>query len=130
MANESDSVTSNPNPTHNPTPNPSQTPVTPLMNMPKSGTILITDHKLTGHNFNQWSHSVMIVICGKGKEDYLIGAAIPPEENNPNFRLWKAENNMVISWLLNSITNETRENFMYDKTAKGDLGCSKGDLLE
>ena len=76
MAIEFDSGTSNPNPT----PNPSQTLVTHLMNLPKSGTISITDHKLTGHNFHQWSHFVMIFICGKGKEDYLTGAAVQPDE--------------------------------------------------
>lgn len=60
----------------------------------------------------------MIFVCGKGKEDYLTGVAVQPKETSPNYRTWKAENNMVMCWLLNSMTNETGENFMYYKTAK------------
>ena len=111
MATESDSSTTNPNSTQT-------SIVTQSVNLPENGTIPITGHKLTGHNFNQWSHSVMIFVCGKGKEDYLTGTAVQPEENSPGYRLWKVENNMVMSWLLNSMTNETEENFMYYKTAK------------
>ena len=60
----------------------------------------------------------MIFVCGKGKEDYLTGAATATGENDPAFRTWKVENNMVMSWLLNSMTNEMGENFMYYKTAQ------------
>lgn len=78
----------------------------------------ITGHKLNGHNYNQWSHSVMIFVTGEGKEEYLTGATQPPVQDSANYRTWKTENNMVMSWLLNSMTNETGENFMYYKTAK------------
>ena len=111
MASETESDTSNPDP--------SQFSFTPQpVGFSEGGTLPITGHKLTGHNFNQWSHSVMIFVCGKGKEDYLTGTAVQPDESSPKFRTWKAENNMVMSWLLNSMTNETGENFMYYKTAK------------
>ena len=32
---------------------------------------LVTSHKFNGHNFLQWSQSVMMYIGGKGKEEYL-----------------------------------------------------------
>ncbi|KAH9705130.1 Plant intracellular ras-group-related LRR protein 4 [Citrus sinensis] len=38
-----------------------------------SSPILITSHKLNDHNYLQWSQSVMMFICGKGKDDYLTG---------------------------------------------------------
>ena len=60
----------------------------------------------------------MIFIFDKGKEDYLTGAMAQLEESSPGFQTWKLENNMVMSWLQNSMTNETDENFMYYKTAK------------
>ena len=31
----------------------------------------ITGHKLNMHNYLQWSQSVMMFICGKGKDDHL-----------------------------------------------------------
>lgn len=110
MASETESETSSPNL--------NQTPVNPHHVFPENTTIPIAGHKLTSHNYNQWSHSVMIFVCGKGKEEYLTGTALEPDEKSPGYRTWKVENNMVMSWLLNSMTNETGENFMYYKTAK------------
>lgn len=53
---------------------------------------LITGHKLNGNNYLQWSQSVMMYICGKGKDEYLTGEVIPPTARDPKFRLWKTEN--------------------------------------
>ncbi|RVX15344.1 Maspardin [Vitis vinifera] len=78
----------------------------------------ITGHKLNGQNFIQWAQSIRIFICGKGKEEYLTGAIVQPKEDDPGYRTWKLENSMVMSWLINSMTNDIGENFMYYGTAK------------
>jgi len=57
-------------------------------------------------------------ICGKGRDDYLTGEVIIPEKNDPKFRTWKTENHMVMSWLINSMTNKIGENFLLYGTAK------------
>jgi hypothetical protein len=44
----------------------------------------ITGHKLNGYNYLQWS-SIMMFICGKGRDDYLTGDIIIPEKNDPIF---------------------------------------------
>ena len=85
---------------------------------PEGSILPITGHRLNGQNFIQWSQSVMLFVCGKGKEDYLTGAAAPPQPDDLKFKVWKLENSMVMSWLINSMTNETGENFMYYKPAK------------
>ena len=77
----------------------------------------ITSHKLNGNNYLQWSQSVILFIRGKGKEDYLTGAALSPEATDPNRKLWIAKNSMVMSWLLNSMTNEIGEIFLLYETA-------------
>ena len=38
---------------------------------PDGVALLITGHKLNGQNYLQWSHAVMMLICGRGKDDYL-----------------------------------------------------------
>ncbi|RVW48509.1 Retrovirus-related Pol polyprotein from transposon RE1 [Vitis vinifera] len=78
----------------------------------------ITGHKLNGQNFIQWAQSVRIFICGKGKEEYLTEAIVQPKEDDPGYRTWKLENSMVMSWLINSMTNDIGENFMYYGTTK------------
>ncbi|GAV60945.1 UBN2_3 domain-containing protein [Cephalotus follicularis] len=100
-----------------PAPNPLPSNLQPIITYENS-LLPITDHKFNGSNYNQWSHSVMIFICRNGKEDYIIGTTIPPDESGARYRTWKAENHMVMSWLLNSMTNEMGENFMYYQTAK------------
>ncbi|RVW92035.1 Retrovirus-related Pol polyprotein from transposon RE1 [Vitis vinifera] len=83
-----------------------------------SSPILITGHKLNGHNYLQWSQSVLLFICGKGKDEYLTGEAAMPETTEPGFRKWKIENNMIMSWLINSMNNDIGENFLLFGTAK------------
>ena len=83
-----------------------------------SSPILITGHKLNGHNYLQWSQSVLLFICGKGKDEYLTGEAAMPETTEPGFRKWKIENSMIMSWLINSMNNDIGENFLLFGTAK------------
>ena len=78
----------------------------------------ITGHKLNGHNYLQWSQSMMMFICGKSKDDHLTRAVTIPKKEDPAFKVWKSEYNMVMSWLINSMTNEIGENFLPYGTTK------------
>lgn len=73
----------------------------------------IIGHKLNGHNYLQWSQSMMMFICGKSKDDHLTRAVTIPKKEDPAFKVWKSEYNMVMSWLINSMTNEIGENFLF-----------------
>lgn len=81
-------------------------------------TLPITGHKLNGQNFLQWARSVRLFLQGKGKEEYITGDAEQPRKDDPNSQKWRLENSLVMSWLLNTMTNEVGENFMYYNTAK------------
>ncbi|KAJ1388378.1 hypothetical protein SESBI_39205 [Sesbania bispinosa] len=57
---------------------------------------------------------------GKGRiHNNLIGDAKELEKKVPDHSKWKLMSNLVMScsWLLNSMTAETRENFIYYRTA-------------
>ena len=60
----------------------------------------------------------MIFICGKGKDNYLIGIASSLAKEDSKFKVWMVENNMVMSWLINSMNNNIGENFLLYKTTK------------
>ena len=60
----------------------------------------------------------MMYVCGKGKDEYLTGEATIPEKTNPKFRVWKTENHMVMSWLINSMNTNIGENFLLYGTTK------------
>ncbi|KAL5808179.1 hypothetical protein ACOSQ3_028870 [Xanthoceras sorbifolium] len=57
-------------------------------------------------------------ICCKGRDDYLTGVAKSPDKENPKFKQWKVENNMVMPWLINSMNNDIGENFLLYDTAE------------
>ena len=78
----------------------------------------ITGHKLNSQNYIEWSQSILMFICRKGKDDYLIGLTTAPSTTDLNYKISKVENSMVMSWLINSMTNETGVDFMYYETAK------------
>lgn len=87
--------------------------------------IPITGHKLTDQNYLQWLKSVMMFVCRKDKDDYLTGAVTAPPFEDPKYKIWKAENNMVLSWLINSMTNNIGEDFMFYETAKEILDAAE-----
>ncbi|XP_034696491.1 uncharacterized protein LOC117929247 [Vitis riparia] len=78
----------------------------------------ITAHKLNGQNYLQWSQSILMFIRGKEKDDYITGASAAPETTASTYKKWIAENNMVMSWLVNSMTPDIGENFLSFDTAK------------
>ena len=80
--------------------------------------LLITGHKLNGHNFLQWSQLVMMYVCGKGKDEYLTGEVAILEKTDPKFRVWKTKNHMVMSWLINLMNTDIGENFLLYGTTK------------
>ena len=47
--------------------------------------------------FNSLMHAIMMFICGRKKDDYLIGAVPQPTKEGSKFKGWKVENNMVMS---------------------------------
>ena len=82
----------------------------------ENSVLLLTRHKLTGQNYIPWARSMMMFITGKGKEDYLTDS-FRPQPDDPRFKKWKAENQMVMSWLINSMDIEVGQNFMFYDTA-------------
>ncbi|KAF7810379.1 Retrovirus-related Pol polyprotein from transposon RE1 [Senna tora] len=52
-----------------------------------------------------------------GKDDYLSGVAKAPSQQDASYKKSWAENNMVMSWLVNSMTTEIGDNFLLYTTA-------------
>ncbi|KAF7821706.1 Retrovirus-related Pol polyprotein from transposon TNT 1-94 [Senna tora] len=82
----------------------------------ENSVLLLTRHKLTGQNYLHWSRSMIMFITGKGKEDYLTNST-KPQPDDPKFKTWNAENQMVMSWLINSMDLEIGQDFMFFATA-------------
>ncbi|XP_071708326.1 uncharacterized protein [Rutidosis leptorrhynchoides] len=70
------------------------------------GLILISK-KLTGSdNYSSWRRSMMITLNAKNKLKIVTGDIIEPAANSPVKALWERTNDMIISWILNTITDQ------------------------
>lgn len=89
------------------------------------------DHipQINGKNYLQWSQSVMMFICGRGKDELLLEASTIPKPDDPKFKTWKSENNLVMSWLINSMTLEIGENFLLYHSVKEIWDATKNTYL-
>ena len=63
-------------------------------------------------------HSIMMFTINKRKDDYRNGEVPKLNSTNLKYGAWKTEHNMVMSWLVNSMTNEVRENLILHKTRR------------
>ncbi|KAL5540434.1 hypothetical protein UlMin_044950 [Ulmus minor] len=70
------------------------------------GIVLISQH-LTGDKYASWSRAMLIALSVKNKLGFIDGSITKPESNDLNLlNSWIRNNNVVISWILNSVSKE------------------------
>ncbi|KAL2237802.1 UNVERIFIED_CONTAM: hypothetical protein Sindi_0971900 [Sesamum indicum] len=73
---------------------------------------------LNGNNYLNWSFGVKRALRAKMKLDFVDGTSVKPNANDPHFEQWIRVNNMVTTWILNSISKDIVEVFMYTKSLR------------
>ena len=70
------------------------------------GLILISK-KLTGSdNYSFWKRSMVIALNAKNKMKLVTGDYPEPTADSPLRALWERNNDMLISWILNTVTEQ------------------------
>lgn len=80
--------------------------------------IPLVNQLLTDQNYYQWSRSVSIALSAKMKLGLIDGTLPKPATTSNQYAIWSRCNNMVLSWLLNSMSVEIRNSVAYFSTAK------------
>ncbi|XP_074377938.1 uncharacterized protein LOC141719457 [Apium graveolens] len=88
-----------------------------LQPLDNPGIALVTQ-PLTTQNYHQWSRSVKLALSAKNKVGMIDGTLPQPLTSTPLHPFWNRCNDMVLSWLLNSISTEIRDSEVYFSTAK------------
>ncbi|KAL5550091.1 hypothetical protein UlMin_000267 [Ulmus minor] len=83
-----------------------------LNNDDHPGLSLVSNH-LTGSNHNSWSRAMTMALIAKNKMCFVDGSISKPTIDEPSHNLWLQCNNMVMSWILNSLSKEIAESVMY-----------------
>ncbi|KAL5540460.1 hypothetical protein UlMin_042555 [Ulmus minor] len=82
------------------------------------GQILVSQ-QLTGENYTSWSRAMLIALSVKNKLGFVDGSIAEPPGTDANlFNSWIRNNNMVISWILNSISKEISASVMFASSAR------------
>jgi hypothetical protein len=69
------------------------------------GSILVTQ-LLTGDNYYTWSRLMFMALTAKNKLQFINAALPKPHSSDPDFFAWTRCNNMVLSWIINSVSKE------------------------
>ena len=80
------------------------------------GHVLVADI-FNGEDYDNWKRSVMIALSTKHKTFLIDGTYPKPNANSPLLPYWKRCNDMVLSWLLNSMHKTIRDSVLFCETA-------------
>jgi len=78
--------------------------------------VLVAD-TFTGEDFDNWRRSVMIALSAKHKVSFIDVSYEKPDARSPLLPYWKRCNDMVLSWLLNSMNKTIRDSVLFCETA-------------
>lgn len=72
---------------------------------------------LNDKNYLIWSRSMRRALAVKNKEEF-IDRVIAEQQDEPARRKWKRVDELVCSWLINSMSKELAETFVYCTSAR------------
>ncbi|XP_019255114.1 PREDICTED: uncharacterized protein LOC109233701 [Nicotiana attenuata] len=72
----------------------------------------------SGSSFGGWRRSMIVSQSARNKIGFIDGSCTKPVVNSPQYRQWDRCNNMVISWLINSLSPDIAESVQYFETAE------------
>ncbi|KAF3664944.1 hypothetical protein FXO37_11250 [Capsicum annuum] len=71
-----------------------------------------------GRGFPRWRRSILIAFSAKRKLGFINSNCQMSDLASPNFSQWSCYNDIVISWLLNALSNDIADSVIYSTTAK------------
>ncbi|XP_075095320.1 uncharacterized protein LOC142173597 [Nicotiana tabacum] len=80
-----------------------------------------------GKSYEGWRRATVIALSAKNKLGFINGSLVVPTADSGLQKHWARCNDMVLSWLLKSLSKEIAESVLYSQSAK-DLGDLWEDL--
>ncbi|XP_019238797.1 PREDICTED: uncharacterized protein LOC109218859 [Nicotiana attenuata] len=94
-------------PCHHPYVHPSDVLGTSLVSTPFDGT-----------GYGSWRRNVLVALSIRNKLDFINGNYQKPSSTSPLARQWQSCNDIVISWLVNSLSKEISRSVEYSEFAR------------
>ncbi|XP_049364164.1 uncharacterized protein LOC125828893 [Solanum verrucosum] len=71
-----------------------------------------------GRGFQGWRRTILIALLAKNKLSFIDGTCKIPDLDSSEYQPWSRCNDMVTSWLLNSLSKDIADSVIYSKTAR------------
>ncbi|GKF55005.1 cysteine-rich receptor-like protein kinase 8 [Tanacetum coccineum] len=81
------------------------------------GLVLISKKLIGSDNYSSWKRSMMITLSARNKLKLINGEFEEPATDSPIRPFWERENDMVISWILNTVSEQIGNNLSFVNTA-------------
>jgi hypothetical protein len=72
---------------------------------------------LNEFNYLPWSKVVTITLCGRSKLEFINNSISSPDVDPPEYEMWLSKDQLVMSWILNSMEQNLAEIFSYSESA-------------
>ncbi|KAG7571956.1 Reverse transcriptase RNA-dependent DNA polymerase [Arabidopsis suecica] len=100
-----------------------------LTNNDHSGLLLVSDRLTGAGDFGSWHQSMLMALNGRNKLCFVDGSLPKPDDGHRDAATWSRVNDVVRSWLINSVSKTIGQSVLYVKTAHAfklkDLGQVK-----
>ncbi|XP_075103796.1 uncharacterized protein LOC142178358 [Nicotiana tabacum] len=80
--------------------------------------IMLVNLVFDGKGYGGWRRAIFIALSPKNKLGFIDESCAKPDPSSNLFKPWNHCNDMVISWLLNSLSNDIAKSVLYSKTTK------------
>lgn len=90
-----------------------------LHNSDHAGLILVSDRLSSGAEFHSWRRSVRMALNVRNKLGFIDGTISKPAETHRDFGSWSRCNDMVATWLMNSVSKKIGQSLLFISTAEG-----------
>ena len=97
-------------------------------------TVALVSPVLDSSNYHSWSRSMVTALSAKNKVEFINGNALEPLRTDRTYNAWSRCNNMVVSWIVHSVSVAIRQSILWMNRAEeiwNDLKSryAQGDLL-
>lgn len=84
-----------------------------------AGLILVSDRLETGADFQSWRRSICMALNVRNKLGFIDGTISKPSDNHRDSGSWSRCNDMVATWLMNSVSKKIGQSLLFISTAEG-----------
>ncbi|GAV62904.1 LOW QUALITY PROTEIN: UBN2_3 domain-containing protein, partial [Cephalotus follicularis] len=84
--------------------------------------IMLVSQALTGDNYSTWSRSISMALEAKNKLGFINGLVSKPLADSSLFPYSRC-NSMVLSWILNYISNDIASSVIFMKDAREEINA-------